>query len=826
MLQYDRKIKISVGAGRKAVVWNQQELYWSEFVMKLSVPVRTPESFQQYKALSKPEQDELKDVGGFVGGTLTGPRRKNGNAGERHLITLDADTMAPGSTMDILRVLSALGCAYAVYSTRKHEGAAPRLRIVVPLDTPCSADEYEPIARRMASFIGMQIFDPTTFEPVRLMYWPGCSMDSEFVFDYGDKPFLSKDGMLATYTDWRNVSEWPEVPGAARIRDRSAKKQGDPEAKKGIVGAFCRCFSIEDAMGQFLPGIYEPCADSGRYTYSEGSTVGGAVLYEGGKFLYSHHATDPCSGKLVNSFDMVRLHMFGEEDNDAKPDTPVGNLPSYRRMCEFAAGIPAVSEKLAMERYEEAVSCFGGETLPGAEQGDNSWVLKLQRNQQTGKILNTGQNVQVILENDPQLKGKIYFDAMSECPMSGGPLPWEPQSGAYTARQWRDDDDAGLRCYMELLYGITRKEKIMDGLAVYLRNHQVHRLRERLLGIQWDGVPRIDTLLQDYFGAPDSPYTREAMRKTLVGAVARVLHPGVKFDTMLILSGRQGLGKSTFFRFLGMEWYSDSLGTFVGKDAAELLQGYWILEAGELRGMTKAEMNSVKQFLSKSDDIYRAAYGRRTGKHLRQCIIVGTTNDQEFLTDCTGNRRFWPVDLSGEGRKKSIWRDLPGEVEQIWAEAVALYRVGESLILSEEVERMAEAAQEDHREVPYSEGVIKEFLERKVPKDWYGRSMYERRNWLDSEFIQSQCGEESLMSRDRICAIEIWNECFKMAGYNRMKKSDAKEINSILERLPGWERQKSSIRFGGEYGFQRGFLRRDIRGVDIHPPDGNVYGGG
>ncbi len=807
-MQYDKKILISVGTSRKAVSWNRQELYWSEFLLKLSQPVRTQESFAQYKAMTKPEQDELKDIGGFVGGTLTGPGRKNSNAGERHLITLDADTIPPGGTQGVLRVLSALGCAWAAYSTRKHEGAAPRLRIIAPLDMPCEADEYEPIARRLASYIGMQIFDPTTFQPVRLMYWPGCSADSEYVFMYEDKPFLSKGGMLATYADWRDVSAWPEVPGAAKIRDRSAKKQGDPEAKKGIVGAFCRCFTIEEAMERFLPGVYEPCGNGGRYTYAEGSTAGGAVLYDGGKFLYSHHATDPCSGRLVNAFDMVRLHLFGEDDAEAKPDTPVGNLPSYRHMCEFAAEAPAVSERLAKERYEEAARSFGDGMAPDTGQEDNSWIMGLQRNPQTGKFLNTIQNVRLLLENAPELRGRVYYDAMAERPMVCAALPWETGNGPYAVRQWKDDDDAGLRCHMELRYGITGKEKILDGLAVFLKNHQVHRLRDTLLQLQWDGVSRVDTLLTDYFGAADTPYTREAMRKTLVGAVARVLNPGVKFDTMLILAGRQGLGKSTFFRLLGMDWYNDSLGIFEGKDAAELLQGYWIIEAGELRGMTKSEMNSVKQFLSKSDDIYRASYGRRTEKHLRQCIIVGTTNDQEFLTDCTGNRRFLPVDLPGRGRTKNIWRDLPGEVGQIWAEAVCRYRLGESLVLSEAVEKMAESAQEDHREIPYSEGVIKEFLEKKVPKDWYGRTTYERRNWLDSEFSQGQRADGELMYRDRICAIEIWTECFKMAGHNRMRKSDAKEINDILGKLPGWERQKSAVRFGGDYGSQRGFLRR------------------
>ncbi|MBD5461489.1 MAG: virulence-associated protein E [Lachnospiraceae bacterium] len=807
-MQFDRMIKITTGTSRKATVWNGQEMYWSDFIQKLCRPVRTQESFSEYKSLPKTEQDKLKDIGGFVGGALTGPRRKNENAGERHLITLDADTIEPGGTQRVLNTVSGLGCAYVVYSTRKHEGAAPRMRIIIPLDTPCSPDEYEPVARRLASFIDMRIFDPTTFEPVRLMYWPSCSADSEYVFLYEDKPFLSRDGMLSTYKDWKNVAEWPEVPGASKIRDRSAKKQGDPLEKRGIVGAFCKNFSIEEAMEQFIPGMYESTADPGRFTYTEGSTVGGAVLYEGGKFLYSHHATDPCSGKLVNAFDLVRLHLFGEEDDEAKPDTPAGNLPSFKAMCQFASEIPAVSEMMARERYENAISSFSGDAS-GQEPADPSWVLKLQTNKQTGDFLNTIQNVQLILGNDPRLAGRVYHDEMSGRAMVCAPLPWEQQTYPYRERQWKDEDDAGLRSYLELVYQITGKERILDGFAVFAMNHRVHKLRDYLLGMQWDGIPRVDTLLIDYFGAEDNPYVREAIRKTLVGAVARILCPGIKFDTMLILSGRQGIGKSTFFRYLGMDWYSDSLCTFEGKDAAELLQGYWLIEAGELTGMTKSEMNSVKQFLSKCDDVYRAAYGRRTEKHLRQCIIVGTTNETEFLKDYTGNRRFWPVDLGLHPHRKNLWKDMPAEIPQIWAEAVMMFRLGEPLILSAEAEKMAEGVQDEHRETSYSEGVIVEFLEKKVPLDWYKKSLYERRNWLDSEFNQKQVSGDQLMYRDRICAFEIWNECFKMPGYSRMRKSDSKEINSILERLPGWERQKTGIRFGGEYGSQRGFIRRN-----------------
>ena len=440
-MYYDKPITISIGGSRKAVSWAAQDTCWSAFLLKLSQPVRTPEKFQEYKALPKPQQDDLKDVGGFVGGILTGPRRNKNSAGERYLVTLDADTIAPGGTQGVLNAVSGLGCAYAVYSTRKHEEAAPRLRIVVPLDEPCTAEEYEPIARKLASFLGMQIFDPTTFENVRLMYWPSCSSDSEFVFLYEDKPFLSRAGMLGLYQDWRNAAEWPEVPGAAKVRDRSAKKQGDPLEKSGVVGAFCRCYSIEAAMDLFIPGTYESCAD-GRYTYTEGTTVGGAVLYDNGKFLYSHHATDPCSGKLCNAFDMVRLHLFGGEDADAKPDTPVGNLPSYLSMCRFAAAQEPVAQLLNRERYEKAVQSFDAALDTASE--DFSWMARLAAHPKTGRPLATVVNVQIILGNDPQLRGKVYHDDFCDRPMVCGRLPWEDFEFDGRHRLWKDADDSEI----------------------------------------------------------------------------------------------------------------------------------------------------------------------------------------------------------------------------------------------------------------------------------------------------------------------------------------------------------------------------------------------
>ncbi len=206
-MQYDRKITITTGNNRKSVNWQPQSLMLSEFYEKLRIPNRSTESMQEYLNLKKSEQDDKKDIGGFVAGSLLGTRRKAGSVTGREVITLDFDNIPPGGTDEIIKRVEGLGCGYAIYSTRKHSPASPRLRILLPFDRMTTADEYEPCARYMASNIGIEFADPTTFETTRLMYWPSCCTDSEYIYIFGDKPMLSADGLLNAinqrFGDWR-----------------------------------------------------------------------------------------------------------------------------------------------------------------------------------------------------------------------------------------------------------------------------------------------------------------------------------------------------------------------------------------------------------------------------------------------------------------------------------------------------------------------------------------------------------------------------------------------------------------------------------------------
>ena len=804
-MKHDRQIVISVGTNRRDLNWRQTALTVAELYERLRNPIKSIESYADYMKMKKAQQDTLKDVGGFVGGSLSNPRRKSNNVTGRDVITLDFDNIPGWQTDAVVAKVEELGCSYCIYSTRKHNAAAPRLRVVIPFDRTVTPDEYEPCARRVASSIGITMADPTTFEVCRLMYWPSCSADSEYVYKVKDAPFISADFLLSTYTDWHDFTSWPQVPNAVSYA-KLAMKQGDPLEKSGIVGAFCRTYDVITAMDAFLPNIYEPVDnDDGRYTYLGGSTTGGAVIYDDAKFLFSHHATDPCGGRLVNAFDLIRLHRFGDKDNDASPDTPVTKLPSYKAMCEAAMQDKAVVTTLNREQIEQAKKDFEGITAGAestAEPEPLDWAEKLQRNQ-NGAVKGTIDNILIILDGDPALKDKFALNLFANRGEVLGALPWQKDT---KRRLWSDTDSNGLYWYLERMWGITQRGNIDSALDIHASIHAFNEVQRYIDGLVWDGVPRLDTLLIDYLGAKDTAYNRAVCRKSFTAAIARAMSPGCKYDTMLILAGPQGIGKSTLLDKMSRGWFNDSIRSFEGKEASELLQGVWIVEIAELDAFRRTDIARIKQFLSLKADRYRAAYGRHVKELPRCCVFFGTCNEMEFLQDTTGNRRFWPVDTMEVDATKSVFKDLTDEtVNQLWAEAKMRWQTGEKLYLTGALEAEAKIKQEEHREASVREGLIMEFAERQVPADWNKWNLDRRRDYWAGAAHTQDGATLDLVERDRISAIEVWCELFN-GSMRDMKPADTQQINAILSMMKGWKRAGNPLRFG-PYSLQRGFVR-------------------
>ena len=776
-------MKIAVGNSRMDKKWKNREISWEDLCQRVSSTIRTTETVEEYRKLKKGAQDNIKDVGGFVGGQLREGRRKNGMVLCRSMLTLDMDYGEPG-IWDEIDLLHDFRCC--VYSTHKHTPEHPRLRMIIPLARDITEEEYPAVARMVAKEIGIDLFDDTTYEACRLMYWPSTSANGEFFYKTKDGPLLDPDAYLAKYADWHDASTWPVSSRQSEAVRRSITQQADPLEKPGIVGAFCRAYTIEEAIEAFLSDVYEPSSMNGRYDYIPADSAAGVVVYDG-KFAYSHHATDPVCGKLLNAFDLVRLHKFRELDENVGLDTPPGKMPSFQAMSDLALGDDKVKAVFAGERIAQAA----------AEFSDEDWQNGLELDK-SGHVKNTLRNLTLILENDPNLKGVVFNQLLDGMEIKGE-VPWN-----HPSKFWRDADDAQLISYVDAHYGTFSARNYDIAVTKVADDRAYHPIREFIESLpEWDKAPRVDTLLVDYLGASDTAYVRAVTRKTLCAAISRVLRPGCKFDSMLVLNGPQGVGKSTLIAKLAGEWFSDSLnlGDTKDKTAAEKLQGYWILEIGELAGLKKAEVETLRSFLSRQNDIYRAAFGKRATPHLRQCVFFGTTNAESgYLRDTTGNRRFWPVKTPGNGKKQS-WNLTHEEILQIWAEALVYVRQGEKLYLSAEMDALAKDEQREAMESDEREGLVREYLDTLLPERWAEMDLFERRNFLTgSDFGGLQ--EKGTVKRTNVSNMEIWCECFGKERAN-LRRTDSNELTGILARL-GWKRAESKVRiplYGPQYVF-------------------------
>lgn len=800
-IKNDTELKICTGDSRKSKHWKNRVTTWTKLAERCSNTKRTKETVEAFKSMAKCEaKSDIKDVGGFVGGTLKtdGQRNKNCMA-SRQVITLDADNLKADSNIwDDFTIQ--YNNAALVYSTHSHTAKNPRLRIIIPLKSEVTCDECEAVARYIANEIGLEQFDKTTFESNRLMFWPSTPSDGDFIFNIQDGPILNPDDILKLYDEPTNPLTWPrhkeETPGAILLK---RLKVPDPKEKPGEIGLFCRAYSIDEALTELLTDVYEPTKDPNRYTYKAGTSYGGLCVYPQDGYVISYHSTDPANidGHECNAFDLVRIHKYGNLDEEAKPGTPANKLPSYIAMQGFIQSNDKCKRLQAKEQAKEVSADFDSIDLEKDDAPE--WFVNLERDRK-GHICDTDKNRVNIMLNDKKLKA-IRFNEFSGCD-----IITDTESDFLSTRGNAVDDYSLSRIagYAETVYGLRMnkkgvKEKLLERTA---NERGFNPVKEFITAKKWDGVKRCETLLIDYLGAEDTALNRAVTRKWLTAAVARVFSPGCKFDFVLTLQGPEGIGKSTLLNTLAGTWFCDSFSlTMKESRKYEIAAMAWIIEIPELNGMDKATVESAKAFISSTNDKYRRAYAVSVEENPRHCVFAASTNEAFFLKGDTGNRRWWIVPLNGKA-SPDYWIDsLKADVSQIWAEAYQYYLDGEKLFLNTNLEK---EARDKQAKFNTAEGdpllpALRDWLNIKLPTDWDTWSKRRRQAYYANP---DPLDEDGIVTRMSICALEV-KDLFPFA---EIRNYSPQRVNQMLLRCEEWEKPNGYIFIPG-YGKQRGYTR-------------------
>lgn len=399
-----------------------------------------------------------------------------------------------------------------------------------------------------------------------------------------------------------------------------------------------------------------------------------------------------------------------------------------------------------------------------------------------GGIASSIQNCVIVFENDPTFAGKISRNLLTETDDIIGSVSWQRSTTRFD-----DQDLPHVLLYFEQHYGIRSEKSIENAFKVVASKHSFHPIQQYLRGLHWDGVPRIRGALRHFLGADESEYNEACLRVFMLGAVERIFEPGSKFEMMLVLTGGQGAGKSTFIRFLAIkdEWFSDDLRKLDDEKIYQRLAGHWIMEMSEMVATANAKsIEDIKSFLSRSKDTYKFPYDRYAADHPRQCVFAGTTNKTDFLPmDRTGNRRFLPIQVHPERAEVHILQDEAASrayIDQLWAEIMVIYDSGKySIHLSREMEKQLAHEQERFKQEDTLAGQIYDFMER--------------------------------YQGDKLCSKQIYKEALDHA-FDEPKQWETREIYEIVNtgiangEIQGWRAFTSSRRFE-KYGTQRGWER-------------------
>lgn len=741
MADHDNKIvRVSVGKPTNLGKSQNVAIGWKKFLNKwFKDATRTNERMREYEKSPFNEKNRLKGAGGWMlTAPLEGKSRKAEFVQERQIISLDFDNI-PSDLFDEIMVHKTHWLnqyEFFGHTTRSDRPDDRRLRMFILAEQDIPTENYEALTRILAYEIDpdMEVVDPVSFRVAQMMYLPTVSSDQTYTRRRNPGKLLDMWEWLDGWKyDWKNKSTLPRSEREdTKLQD--VMEAEDPHEKRGIIGAFCRAYGIEDIISEYLGDVYgdpDPHSTLPRYTYLGGHSQFGAVVYDD-KFMFSWHGTDPACEKLCNAWDLYRIHKFGKKDHEFGDDeVPINDLPSQKAMIDFAKKLPKVNAELAAEKIDleamlddlgdlddDEIAVEAEEEDPHANLDDDqrdllglperdkrsddlppypgrskaikrnkNWTNKLEATLQ-GEIKPTVANLVIILTHDPRFRGLMAINAFTgqmvvtrtfKCQM--GEIKPIPLRDNKNGDAWSKAHDAAILTLLSAPngqgnygYGMeVSHTKLEDALWIAAQQFVFHPVIDHILALpEWDGEERLDRMFVDYMGTPDTPYYRETARFTVVGAIARLFSPGLAFDYVPILISKQDRRKSTWVRHLGFGWWGGELtADFHNLQlAAEQMMGKMFLEMAEITNMKRSDAQQQKAFISRTVDKVRLAYDKRAIEFKRQNLFIGTTNEYEFLTD-DQNRRFWPIKMNVDFIDTDRFLE---NRDQIYAEALTVYK--------------------------------------------------------------------------------------------------------------------------------------------------------
>lgn len=770
---------IATAPDRRSRHWKQGEVTWGEMIAWLDEPADQKEAGNYVLGRLTPTTvDHPKKSG------CTDLHRRKGAIASRSVLTLDVDS--PAGDLDEFPETVEMMLPYAaiVHTTFSSTPTEPRFRVLIPLDREVAPDEYWAIAHAVMQTLGAEQFDPGSVQAERYMFLPSEQQPGYFrswVFD----------GDAASVTDLLKDFDPEATANAPKPKVNASKR--NPFEIEGPVGAFNRVYADFNLLIAEYDLPYDEEGE-GRWRLHGARSEAGLVFVTDG-LVFSHHVHDPAYNVTCSAFDLVRLHRFYELDEEVSAQTPVNRRPSHKAMLDVAMADPRVTAELLGVDFMDDLDDIE------ADVNSDSWKMRLNLSSRTGNMTDVIGNWDLLVANYEPFT-HLRFNEFTLAVESSRDLPWRSLETGGAA--FSKIDLAALCLQIERDFGIKPSRTYVDELVQTTALKTFYNpVRDYLDGLKWDGTPRLEECLP---GVRPTPFSRIAARKSLVAAVARVYEPGVKWDHSLILFGSEGLGK-TFFINRMAQGYANTLGRIDQKDTLIAMQRSWIMVSDEGHSLRKADHDAQKEFLTRTEDTFRMPYDREAQTHKRHCVIWGTTNDEVFLRRQEGNRRFLIVRCE---ERADFGKYTDEYVDQVWAEAVHLYREGERLFLTLEESSEAAAEREGFTEEDAMAGVIENYLDTKVPGNWFEMSEFSRQQWLQDR--ADGLVPEGDLVQQRTCSIQLWVEAFgKRKGDHR--RTDLLEITKALKSLPGWRQVPGRHRLP-LYGPQVVFERTDNNGAE------------